>query len=233
MAWEMTGHHSRVGRGKFKWPCQAYHDQDLARQFQNAGKLPYLNWIFPTALEDRDAMQNAWFHPTPLTPFPSQRPELDDPEDEDGMIQSAKYILSLIEHQVAQGIPLERIVIAGFSQGCAMSLLMGLTSKYSGKLGGICGLAGFLPLADRFGDLRRDAELPQQVGRIPIFFMRGTRDMLVPKRYYRLCTEKLQELGLADELVEAKEYNDLGHSLSGAVIRDVCDWLERVIPPIG
>ena len=147
-------------------------------------------------------------------------------------MQSVKYIVSLIDEQVAEGVPLERIVVGGFSQGCAISLLLGLASKYSGKLGGICGLAGFLPLADRIAELRKEAELPERIGDTPIFFMRGSRDMLVPKRYYRMCTEKLTELGVGNHL-EAHEYEGLGHTISGPVIRDMCAWLEKAIPPEG
>ena len=177
-------------------------------------------------------MQTAWFYPTPLTPFPSQRPELDDPEDEVGMLQSCMYLSSLIEEQIAKGIPLERIVVGGFSQGCAISLLVGLTSKYSGKLGGICGLAGFLPLPDRILALRKGSGLTEEIGKVPVFFMRGTKEMLVPRRYYRMCIEKLYDLGLKEEEVEAHEYDGLGHSLSGPVVRDVCTWLEKIIPPV-
>ena len=177
-------------------------------------------------------MQTAWFFPTPLTPFPSQRPELDDPEDEEGMLQSVRYVSTLIDEQVASGIPLERIVVGGFSQGSAISSLLGLASKYSGKLAGICGLTGRFPLPDRIQDLRRDNGLGSDIGNMSVFLMRGKSDMIVPRRYYSMSLDKLRELGVDDKLVEAHEYEGLGHALSGAVIRDVCVWLEKIIPPL-
>ena len=71
-------------------------------------------------------MQTVWYTPTPLSPFPSSRLELNNPENEDGMKFSVAYIVTLIDDLVSQGIPKIRIVLDGFSQGCAITLLAGL-----------------------------------------------------------------------------------------------------------
>ncbi len=191
-----------------------------------------MQWIFPNAPENRDAMEQAWFTPSQLSPFPSSRPELDDPEDEDGMKQSLAYVTTLIDDLVSQGVPTNRIVVGGFSQGCAMTFLTGLLSKYSGKLAGLVGLAGYLPLAEKIKELRAEAELPQEVGHVPVFLMRGSKDMLVPRRYYSMCIARLKELGVSEDLLELHEYEGLGHSASGAVFRDMCAWLEKIVPPL-
>ncbi|EKG10672.1 Phospholipase/carboxylesterase [Macrophomina phaseolina MS6] len=103
--------------------------------------------IFPNALDNRDAMQRTWYKPTPLSPFPSQRPELDDPEDEDGLKQSVAYMETPIDDLVANGFPPNRIVIGGYSQDCVVSLLTGLISnKYAGEVAGVAGLLGCIPL---------------------------------------------------------------------------------------
>ena len=47
-------------------------------------------------------------------------------EDEAGLRQSQASIEALIAREKARGIPASRIVIAGFSQGCAMALMIGL-----------------------------------------------------------------------------------------------------------
>lgn len=148
------------------------------------------------------------------------------------MKASMQYIVSLIDEQVSRGIPENRIVLAGFSQGCAMTLLIGLTSKYSGRLAGLAGLMGYLPLPDKIQTMRAELGLPAEVGAVPVFFARGTRDMLVPRRYYSAALEKLKEFGLKDDHVEAREYEGMGHSAGGAVLRDLCTWLEKVIPPL-
>ena len=149
------------------------------------------------------------------------------------MKQTVDYIISLIDELVAQGVPANRIVIGGFSQGCAMTLLTGLTSKYAGKLAGLVGLSGYLPLPNKIPELRKEAGLPESAGGVPIFLSRGTRDMLVPKRYFTLAQEKLKEFGVTDEELEVHEHEGLGHALSATVLQDVCYFFEKVVPPIG
>jgi predicted esterase len=213
--------------------------QDLSpipQQFQNANKLPYMSWVLPTALQNHDAMQTAWYTPSPLSPFPSQRPELDDPEDEAGMRESMAYIENLIDGEVGKGVPPNRIVLGGFSQGHAMSVLTSLISpKLAGKLAGIVGLSGYIPLAEQIPRLREEAGLPELVGgedEVEFFVARGLKDMLVPKRHFRIGYETLYGTGVRKEKVEIREYEGMGHVLGGAELRDLSRWLERVVPPL-
>lgn len=175
---------------------------------------------------------NAWYTPSPLSPWASQRPELDDPEDEEGMLKSVQYTESLIDSVVEKGIPANRIVLGGFSQGHAIALLTGLTSKkYAGKLAGLICLSGYLPIPDRIGALRKENGLPEVVGGdVKVFLVRGKTDMLVPKRYLRLQVEKFIELGIPGEVVEVHEYEGLGHAVRSDLLMDLLRWLERVIP---
>ncbi|OCL14088.1 alpha/beta-hydrolase [Glonium stellatum] len=207
--------------------------EGVARQYQSAEKLPYMKWIIPNALENRNAMQKAWYTPASLSPFPSSRPELDDPEDEDGMKFTVDYIVTLVDDLVSQGIPGNRIVLGGFSQGCAMTLLTGLTSKYAGKLAGLVCLSGYLPLVDKISELRRKAGLPESVeDNVDVFIARGTRDMLIPKRYLQICQEKLKEMGVKESNIEAREYEGMGHAMGTAELRDLCTWFEKTVPPL-
>lgn len=194
-----------------------------------------MTWIIPNAMEDRDAMTTAWYRPTPLTPFASNRPELEEEGDEEGLTRSMKYIESLIDACVNKGIPPERIVLGGFSQGCALSLYTDLTSqKYAGRLAGIVGLMGYLPLASgyRLNDLRAHAGLPPTHGEVPVFLARGQRDQLIPRRVWSLTLKKLEELGLNAGALETHEYEGVGHSITGEMLRDLCAWLERVVPKL-
>jgi predicted esterase len=193
-----------------------------------------MSWILPDALDNHEVMSTAWFLPTKLSPFPPSRPELEDEEDEDGLKASREYIVSLIDELVAQGIPERRIVLGGFSQGHAMALLVGLTSsRYAGKLGGLVGLSGYLPMADKMLELRKEAGLPEKLDDdVHVFIARGTRDMLVPKRYLTICSKTLLECGIAEDKLAVKEYDGMGHVVGGAELRDLCVWLERVVPPL-
>ena len=204
----------------------------VAGQFQRAGKLPYMSWTIPNAVENHDVGTTAWYMPTRLSPYLPSRPELEDDEDEEGMLRSVKYLTGLIDELVAQGVPEKRIVLAGFSQGHVMALLTGLTSKYAGKLGGLVGLSGYLGIPERIPALREEAGLPKTVeDDVKIFLARGTGDRLVPKRYHRLCCEALANLGVKDDVLTVKEYEGMGHVMGSTELRDLCAWLERVIPP--
>lgn len=207
--------------------------ESIVRQFQSARKLPHTTWVLPNALENHDLAATAWYLPTRLSPYPSSRPELEEEEDEQGIMDTIDYIKSLIDDLVAQGISERRIVVGGFSQGHAIALLTGLTSKYSERLGGLFGLSGYLPLSDRIPTLRDKIGLPKELrGEVDIFLARGVGDRLVPKRCHRLCHERLFELGIKEEKTTIKEYEGMGHVMSGAELRDLCAWLERVLPEI-
>lgn len=72
-------------------------------------------------------------------------------EDTDGLLYSLKLINQVVAKEVASGIPANRILVGGFSQGGVMSLLVGLTGEH--KVGGLAILSGWLPLKERFKDV--------------------------------------------------------------------------------
>lgn len=127
---------------------------NVADQFQAATKLPHLEWIFPNAPENRDAMQRAWFTPTRLSPSLSARPELDDPEDADAMTMSLRTVENMIDDVVAKGVPAERIVLGGFSPRLRNDASGRLGIKMGWKAWSSVGLSRFMPQADRIKGLR-------------------------------------------------------------------------------
>ncbi|KAK3715574.1 hypothetical protein LTR37_007062 [Vermiconidia calcicola] len=208
--------------------------EPVAEQFQKNNKLSWMHWIIPNAQENREAMTTAWYRPTGFSQRPD-RPELAEEEDEEGMRKTVEYLESLIDACTRKGIPPQRIVLGGFSQGCAMGLLTDLISpKYSGKLAGIAGLMGYLPLSSghKLQQLRAGADLPPTLGEIPMFLARGQKDQLIPKRAWNQSLKELEELGLNRDAMEVHEYEGLGHGLSGMVLKDLCSWLERVVPKL-
>jgi predicted esterase len=82
-------------------------------------------------------------------------------EDEAGIVRSQKYFHQLIDAEIKSGIPSERIVLGGFSQGGAMSLLAGVTAP--NKLGGIFGLSCYLLLNSKLKEASESAN-----GKTPI-----------------------------------------------------------------
>lgn len=88
-------------------------------------------------------------------------------EDEPGVLKSQKYFNDLIAKEVDAGIPSERVVLGGFSQGGAMSLFSGLTSEK--KLGGVFGLSCYLLLREKLEGLVPAGKPNKQT---PIFMVR-------------------------------------------------------------
>jgi phospholipase/carboxylesterase len=93
-------------------------------------------------------------------------------EDLAGLELSQIAIEKLIEHEIAQGIAPERIVLGGFSQGGALTLFAGLQSRY--RLGGLVSLSAYLPCAEH---VLSNSSLACQ--KTPIFMAHGTQDAVV------------------------------------------------------
>jgi phospholipase/carboxylesterase len=95
------------------------------------------------------------------------------PEDEAGLRASQAQVEALIARERERGVPASRIVLAGFSQGCAMTLMTGL--RHRERLAGLAGLSGYLPLAARTVGERSDAN-----ALVPIFLAHGSADPMIP-----------------------------------------------------
>lgn len=113
-------------------------------------------------------------------------------EDESGLRESLAQVHALISREVARGVPARRIVLAGFSQGCALTLLAGL--RYPQRLAGLAGLSGYLPLAASTA-----AEAHAANRDVPVFMAHGTRDEVVVPARGIASRDQLQALGWAVE----------------------------------
>ncbi|HHW76576.1 MAG TPA: alpha/beta fold hydrolase [Xanthomonadaceae bacterium] len=139
-------------------------------------------------------------------------------EDTDGVYASERAICDLLEREQQRGVPAERIVLAGFSQGGAMALHTAL--RYPDRLAGILALSCYIPLVSRLNGERRPAN--QQT---PIFMAHGDYDAVIPMRYGQQSAELLENLGYR---VEWQDYS-MGHEVCWEEIRDIAKWLERVL----
>lgn len=141
-------------------------------------------------------------------------------QDANGIQASERAIVALIAQEVARGIPAERIVLAGFSQGCAMALHTGL--RLPQRLAGIMALSGYLPLADRLAGERHTAN-----GSTPVFMAHGTQDPVVVIARGEASRDALAALG---QPVEWHSY-PMPHSLHPREISDISAFLARVLGP--
>ncbi len=147
-------------------------------------------------------------------------PDLVSQQDAAGIQASERAIVALIAQEVARGIPAERIVLAGFSQGCAMALHTGLRLPH--RLAGIMALSGYLPLADRLAGERHTAN-----GSTPVFMAHGTQDPVVVIARGEASRDALAALG---QPVEWHSY-PMPHSLHPREISDISAFLTRVLGP--
>src|SRR5436190_5011595 len=138
-------------------------------------------------------------------------------EGEAGLRQSQALVEALIAREKARGIAAERIVLAGFSQGGAMTLMTGL--RHDERLAGLVGLSGYLPLA-----AKAEAERHAANRDTPIFLAHGSSDPVIPIARARQSRDALVALG---QPVEWHEY-PMPHSVCAAEIADLQRWLLRV-----
>lgn len=139
-------------------------------------------------------------------------------EDESGLRASQQAVARLVDRERERGVPAGRIVLAGFSQGCAMALLTGL--RYPERLAGIVGLSGYLPLATQ-----TEAERHGQNATTPVFLAHGRQDPVVPFAAGRATRDALQAMG---HPVEWHEYA-MPHSVCAQEIDDLQAWLLRML----
>ena len=139
-------------------------------------------------------------------------------EDEGGLRKSQELIEHMIALEKARGIASARIVIAGFSQGCAMTLQTGL--RHPEKLAGLMCLSGYVPLASTVAAERSAANQGT-----PIFMVHGRTDPVIPIQRAIDSRDLLQGLGYQ---IEWHEYG-MPHSVCPEEVEDIGAWLRRVL----
>jgi phospholipase/carboxylesterase len=142
----------------------------------------------------------------------------DDPplrESEPDVRESATAVSRLLQRELDRGIPSNRIVLAGFSQGGAMALHIGV--RETRPLAGLLVLSGYMLLPHTF-----DTERSPSNTATPVFIGHGTQDPIVP---LHLCHKAAATLRGAGYDVENHEYT-MGHSLCLPEVEHIRLWLE-------
>jgi phospholipase/carboxylesterase len=135
-------------------------------------------------------------------------------EDEAGLRASQRQIAALIDRERERGVAADRIVVAGFSQGCAMALMTAL--RYPERLAGAVGLSGYLPLAATTAAERSAANAG-----LPIFLAHGRQDPVVVPARGTASRDALQALGYD---VAWHDY-PMAHTVCMEEIQDLNAWL--------
>lgn len=139
--------------------------------------------------------------------------------DEAGFNDSEQLVRNLLDREREErGIAAERIVLAGFSQGGAMTLHTGL--RYEHKLAGLLALSCYLAMHEKLPQERADANLDT-----PIFMAHGEFDPVLPMQLGQMSYQFLKQQGYD---ISWQQY-PMPHSVSPREIDDVGTWLRRVL----
>ena len=176
---------------------------------------PAIRFIFPSAPSmavtvNGGYVMPAWYDITGR--------DINDREDLAGIHKSATAISELIEREASRGVAYEKIVLAGFSQGCAMSLQVGL--RFPQALAGIMALSGYLPLAKTLPLERSEAN-----SKTPIFMAHGEWDAVVIPERAEASADTLEKLGYQ---VDWHSY-PMEHSLHPNELVDISRFLTTVL----
>ncbi len=184
----------------------------IARELDLSAVGP-VRFVFPNAPSIPITLNSGYVMPAWYDIHPDRRQE-----DEAGLRRSQGEIEALIAREKARGVPASRIVVAGFSQGCAMALMTGL--RHAETLAGIVGLSGYLPLASHTAAERHAANAAT-----PVFLAHGTRDPMVVLPRATASRDALKALGYD---VEWHDY-PMEHTVCLEEVQDLNQWLLRVL----
>lgn len=186
----------------------------IVRELQNLGAPP-ARYVFPHAPTrpvtiNGGYVMRAWYDILGT--------QIDRREDEGGLRQSQAQVEALLDREVARGTPRSRIVLAGFSQGGAITLQVGL--RQPERLAALVVLSAYLPLA------ASAAVESAAAGRaVPIFMAHGRDDTVIPIDRGRASRESLEAMGCA---VQWHEYA-MPHSVCEEELRDLARFLSDAL----
>ncbi|RXK38159.1 acyl-protein thioesterase 1 [Tremella mesenterica] len=194
-------------------------------------RFPNVKWILPHAPTipitiNGGSRMPGWFDLSTLD-------RLLDPtyDDERGLSSSVSAVDALIQSEVDAGIPENKIIVGGFSQGGAVALLLGLTTRR--RLGGIIGLSTWVPLSHKVGQM-----VSSHATETPIFWGHGRDDPIVHYTFGEMSLELLTKLGyprvpngttFSRPGIRFEGYPRLGHSSSPTELTDMSNWITEAL----
>lgn len=174
-----------------------------------------VRWIFPHApvqpvTINGGMRMRAWYDIVDL--------DFDRREDERGVLESHEAVAHLIAHERSQGVAAENIVLAGFSQGGAIALHLGL--RYPERLAGVMALSTYMVRGETLAN-----EVHEANRKTPVFQGHGTFDPMVPIQRGDLARRQMEELGYG---IEWHAY-PIQHQVSPDEIEHISAWLRPLL----
>ena len=140
-------------------------------------------------------------------------------QDEAGIRDSERIVHAYLDTEITAGIPAEKIVLAGFSQGGAIALHTG--TRYPKRLAGLMALSTYLPLSEKFA-----SEVRHERTDTPILMCHGSHDPMLPMALGANSREILERQGFK---VSWHEYS-MAHQVCEEEIEEIGRWLrERLL----
>ncbi|MBN8717146.1 MAG: carboxylesterase [Stenotrophomonas sp.] len=173
---------------------------------------PPLRFVFPHAPQravtiNGGMRMRAWYDIREL--------DLAQRADLAGVDASIAQVDALIAREAARGIPPQHLLLAGFSQGGAITLAAGLARQT--PLAGLIALSTYLPLPET---LARERLQPQAAAQ-PLFMAHGVFDPVVPLAAGEQAAQTLQGFGF---MVDFHRY-PMQHAVCAQEIADLGDWM--------
>ena len=145
-----------------------------------------------------------------------KQPDIDRHADAEQLKDSASRIHDLIDREVARGVDSRKIVVAGFSQGGAVSFEAALSYNQP--------LAGIMALSTYFATANTIKINPVQMS-IPILVCHGAQDPVVPESLGRESLTILEGFGFEPEYLSYP----MEHAVCPQEIDDIGNWISRVL----
>ena len=136
--------------------------------------------------------------------------------DEDGLRASAGKVQALLQREIDRGVPSERILMAGFSQGGAVCLEAGLA--FQDRIGGIIALSTYFPTA-------ASVVVHPAQSRLPVLVCHGSMDPMLKESLGRDAVESLRRLGMVPEY----HAYPMAHEVSPQEIDQIGQWIRAVL----
>ena len=194
--------------------ADGYDFVPIVKELEQMG-LPSTRFVFPHAPKipvsiNGGYVMRAWYD--------IKHVDLQRQEDEGGIRQSQATVEQLINEQIALGFPANKIVLAGFSQGGAITYQAGLRTQH--KLAGLIALSTYLPCEDSL-----DAEMNRASVAVPVLAAHGEQDNIVLLERGEKAVNLLKSKGVA---VDWHLY-PMAHSVCGEEVVEIANFLKKVL----
>lgn len=178
---------------------------------------PSVRFVFPHApmravTINNGARMRAWYD---IRDF-----DLANRADETGVVESVAQVEALVANEAERGIPPHRVLLAGFSQGGAVTLAAGLSRE--APLAGLVVLSAYLPFHPQAIASLAETTAAGAVAQ-PLFMAHGQQDAVVPFAAGAASAGRLKALGFDTQW----HAYPMAHQVCAEQIRDLGDWMTR------